>query len=82
MSVMPRASQAGLEAAPQILVEAAQDAVAAIDDRGVDAQPGEDRGELDRDIAAALDQDRMRQRLEIERLVGGDAEFGARECRA
>ena len=67
----------GLQPPPHILVEAAQDAVAAIDDRGVDAQAGKDGGEFHRDIAAALDEDRMGERGQVERLLGGDAQLGA-----
>ena len=40
-----------------VVVEAAQDVLAAIDQRHLDAQPGENAGELHRDIAAALDHD-------------------------
>ena len=44
-----------------VVVEAAQDVLAAIDERHLRAQPGEDAGELDRDVAAALDHDARRQ---------------------
>src|SRR5690606_14812364 len=39
----------------------------------------EDVGELDRDVTAAGDQDRLRQLLKIERLVGGDRVLAARQ---
>ena len=62
----------------QLLVEAAQDLGAAIEERGVDAEAVEDAGKLDRDVAAADDQDGFRQGLEMERLVGGDGVACAR----
>ena len=40
----------------QIVVETAQNVFAAIDERHVGAEPGENAGELDGDVAAALDQ--------------------------
>ena len=51
---MPRALHLGAQMLAHILVEAAQDILAAIDQRHLAAEPGEDAGELDRDIAAAL----------------------------
>ncbi len=62
----------GAQMRAQIVVEAAQDVVAAIDQRHLRAETVEDAGELDRDIAAALDQDALRQLLEMKRLVRGD----------
>ena len=59
--------------APQIHVEALQDLLAAIDQRRLDAEAVEDVGELDRDVAAAGNHDRLRQFGQIERLVGEDA---------
>ena len=44
-----------------VVVEAAQDLLAAIDQRHLGAEAVEDAGELDRDVAAALDQDALRQ---------------------
>ena len=44
-----------------VVVEAAQDVLAAIDERHLRAQSGKDAGELDRDVAAALDDDARRQ---------------------
>ncbi len=55
-----------------VLVEAAQDVVAAIDHGDVGAEAGKDAGEFQRDVAAALDHDPLRQLLQVERLVGGD----------
>ena len=55
-----------------VLVETAQDVVAAIDHGHVGAEAGEDAGEFQRDIAAALDHDALRQFGEMKRLVGGD----------
>ena len=56
----------------QILVEPAQDLVAAIDDRRLDAEVRENAGELHRDVAAAGDDDALRQARQIERLVRRD----------
>ncbi len=70
---MPRFVALRVEQPAQIHVEARQHLAAAIDDRRVDAEAGENAGELDRDIAAAADQDLLRQLLQVERLVGGDA---------
>ena len=54
----------------QVVVKAAQDVLAPIDLGDLDAEPGEDAGELDRDIAAPLDQYALRQRFEMKCLVG------------
>ena len=51
----------GAHMGADVLVEAAQDVVAAIDHRHVGAEAGEDAGEFQRDIAAALDHDALRQ---------------------
>ena len=58
--------------AAHVVVEAAQDVLAAIDHGHLGAEPVEDGGELDRDVAAALDQDALRQFLEVKRLVRRD----------
>ena len=55
-----------------VLVEAAQDVVAAIDHGDVGAEVGEDAGKFQRDIAAALDHDAPRQPLQMKCLVRGD----------
>ena len=55
-----------------VLVEAAQDVVAAIDHGDVGAEAGEDAGEFQRDIAAALDHHALRQRRQVKRLIRGD----------
>ena len=65
----------------KVHVEPAEDLLAAIDQRGLHAQPMEDVGELDGDVASALDHDRLRQLLEIEGLVGEDAVLMAGERR-
>jgi hypothetical protein len=52
-----------------ILVEAAQHIVAAVDHRHVGTETREDAGELQRDIAAALDQDTPRQVRQMKYLV-------------
>ena len=62
----------GAQMLAHVVVEAAQDVVAAIDQRHLGAEPVEDAGELDRDIAAALDQDALGQFVEMERLVRRD----------
>ena len=58
-----------------IVVEAAQDILAAIDQRHFAAEAGEDAGELHRDIAAALDDDALGQFGQMERLVRRDHVF-------
>ena len=60
-----------------VVVEAAQDILAAIDQRHMRAQPGEDAGELDGDVAAALDHDAARQLRQMKRLVRGDGVLDA-----
>ena len=65
-----------------VVVEAAQDVLAAIDQRHLGAEPVEDAGELDRDIAAALDENALRQLLQMERLVRGDDVLEARDLGA
>src|SRR5262249_43104033 len=47
----------GAQMRAQIIIEAAQDIVAAINQRHLGSQALENAGELDRDIASALDQD-------------------------
>ena len=74
---MPFLFIASVRRVAHVLVEAAQDLVAAIDQRHFAAQAMEDVGELDRDIAAAGDHDAVRQLVEMEGLVGGDGVFGA-----
>ena len=55
-----------------LVVEAAQDVLAAIDQRHLRAEPGEDAGKFHRDVAAALDDDLARQRGQVKRLVRRD----------
>ncbi len=55
-----------------VVVEAAQDILAAIDQRHMRAEPGENSGEFDGDIAAALDHDAARKLRQMKRLVRGD----------
>ena len=62
----------GAHMGADVLVETAQDVVAAIDHRHVGAEAGEDAGEFQRDIAAALDHDALRQFGQMKRLVRGD----------
>ncbi|MNN26122.1 hypothetical protein D3C81_1396210 [compost metagenome] len=63
------------------LVEAAQEALAAVQQRGLRAQTVEDRGELDGDIAAADHQYALGQLLEIEGFVGGDRQLAPGDLR-
>lgn len=62
-------------------VEAAQEQVATVEQGGLGAEPVEDRGELDGDVAAADHQHAARQALEEERFVGGDRVFLAGNVR-
>ena len=62
-----------------VVVEAAQDVRAAIDQGRLDAQTGEDARELDRDITAACDQDALGQFRQMEGFFGGDGVFDARQ---
>lgn len=55
--------------ASQILIEARQYLLAAIDKRGVDAKAMENIGEFHRDIAAALDDNGFRQRIQMKRFI-------------
>ena len=55
-----------------VVVEAAQNIIAAIDQRHIAAEAGKDSGKLHRDIAAALDENALRKLLEMERLVRGN----------
>ena len=52
-----------------VLVEATQDVVAAVDHCHIGAEAREDAGELQRDVPAALDKDAPRQFSQVERLV-------------
>jgi hypothetical protein len=60
-----------------VLAEAREDFLAAVDQGHLHAQAMEDVGELDGDVAAAGDQDGARQLRQVERLVGGNAQFVA-----
>ena len=62
-------------------VEAAQEEFTSIGKRNLGTQSGVDAGELHGDVAAADDQDPFRKFVEIERLVGRDRVFVARERR-
>ena len=69
------------ERVADVLVEAAQQFVAAMQKGGLAAEPGEDAGELDRDVAAADDEDALGEALEMEDLVRGHAERAAGNAR-
>jgi hypothetical protein len=71
-----------LEMLAQVVVETAQDILAPVDQGHLGAQPVEDGGELDGDVAAALDQNAGGQFVEMERLVRGDDVFDAGDRRA
>jgi hypothetical protein len=64
-----------------VVVKAAQDIGAAIDQGRLDAQTGEDARELNRDIAAARDQDALGQLRQVEGLFGGDGVLDAGQVR-
>ncbi len=68
-----------VQATAHVLVEAAENFGAAIDQRRLDPEAVEDIGEFDGDIAAAGHHDRARQFLEVEGLVGRDAQLMARQ---
>ncbi len=72
----------GADMLADVLVEAAQDVVAAIDHGHVGAEAGEDAGKFQRDIAAALDHDALRQLRQMKRLVRGDHVLDAGDRRA
>ena len=78
---MPRARISSAERDADVVVEAVEQLLAAdqLDDLG--AEPVEDAGELDRDVAAADDDDAPRQRRQIERLVRGDGVLDAGHVR-
>src|SRR5579885_229717 len=65
----------------RVVVEAAQDFGAAVDERHLRAEPMKDAGEFNRDIARALDYDMARQPRKLERFVREDDELGARDIR-
>ncbi len=55
-----------------VVVEAAQEVRAAVELRHRGAQAVEDAGELDGDVAAAIDDGSLGQRLQVKAFVGGD----------
>ena len=65
------------EEAAEVNIELFQQALAAVDERGVDTEPVKNGGEFDRDIAAAHHQHAPRQFAQMERFVRADGEFGA-----
>ena len=64
-----------------LLVEAAQDAVAAQHDIDLGAQPVEDAGEFDGDVARANDGDVLGQLGKVEGVARRDRELAARDRR-
>src|SRR3954465_6262849 len=72
----------GVQVSADIVVEAAQDIFAAIDQSHVGSQTVKNSRKFDCDIATALDHDALRQFLQVERLVRADdvldaGDFGA-----
>src|SRR5690606_28583583 len=65
----------------QAFIEAAQEEVAAIQQRGIGPQAMEDGGEFDGDVATTHHQDTLGQLLQVEGLVGTDGMFDARDVR-
>src|SRR5207248_4973048 len=55
-----------------VLVETAQNIFAAVDQRHVAAEACKDAGKFQRDITAALNQDALRQRLQVKHFVRRD----------
>ena len=72
----------GTHMGADVLVEAAQDVVAAIDHGDVGAEARENAGEFQRDIAAALDHDALRQFRQMEGLIRGNHVLDAGNGRA
>src|SRR5258708_40213043 len=63
----------------QIVVETAQNTFPAGDQRPLGPKPVENAGELDGDIAVALNQDARGQSFQMKRLVRGDDVFDPRD---
>ena len=59
------------------VVEAAQDVHVAADQRDVAAKPGEYAGELDRDVAATVNEDALRKLRQMKGFIGRDRVFAA-----
>jgi hypothetical protein len=66
-----------MQRGPQVLVETTQNFLATIDQGRLDPQPVKDIGELDADISAADDGDRLGKFIEVKGFVRGDAIFVA-----
>src|SRR5215472_9146165 len=60
-----------------VVVETTQDVFAAIDERHARSEPGEDAGELDCDVAAALDHDLGGKRRQMKGLIRRDGVLDA-----
>ena len=67
--------------AAKLLVEAAQEELAAVDQGDLAPEPGQDAGELDADVAAADHREALRQTLQVEGLVRGDGVLDAGDLR-
>ena len=65
----------------ELRVEAAQQALAAVGERGLHAQAVEDRGELERNVAAADDERARRQPRKVKGLVRADGVLASRDLR-
>ena len=71
-----------VQAFAHVLVKAAQGEVLADHEVDLGAEAGEDAGEFDGDIAPAEDDDAVGECGEVERIIGDDGVFAAREGRA
>ena len=65
-----------------VVIEAAQDILAAVDQRHLGTETVEDTGKLDGDIAAALDEDALGQFGEVKRLIRRDDVLEPGDARA
>src|SRR5215203_6331420 len=65
------------ERRPDVIVEAAQELVAPVQKRDPRPEPGEDAGELDRDVPRPNNENPLGQPLELENVVRGDAVLAA-----
>ena len=81
MTLMPLPLHLAGQVRAHVIVEATQDVGAAHDERGLDAQPVEDAGELHGDIAAADDDHPPGQALQVEGFVRGDRQLDPGQLR-
>ena len=67
--------------AANLLVEAAQEELATVDQGDLAPEPGQDTGELDADVAAPDHREALRQTLQVKGLVRGDGVLDAGDLR-